>query len=100
MLLHTVFFWLKEDLTDEQRAMFRKELEELGRIEATEAVFIGTPASTEKRPVVDNSFSFNLAVFLRGVEGHDAYQNDPIHLKFIEKCSSLWTRVQVYDAEQ
>ncbi len=100
MLLHTVFFWLKEDLTDEQRTMFRKELEELGRIEATEAVFIGTPAATEQRPVVDNSFSFNLAVFLRGVEAHNAYQSDPIHLKFIEKCSSLWTRVQVYDAEQ
>ncbi|HNY26399.1 MAG TPA: Dabb family protein [Candidatus Sumerlaeota bacterium] len=99
MLLHTVFFWLKEDLTDEQRAMFRKELEELSHIEAAEAVFIGTPAATEQRPVVDNSFAFNLTVFLRGVAGHDAYQSDPIHLKFIEKCASMWIRVQVYDAE-
>ncbi|MFT7068756.1 MAG: hypothetical protein ACJAZY_001640, partial [Spirosomataceae bacterium] len=27
----------------------------------------------------------------------DAYQEEPIHLKFIEDFSSMWTKVQVYD---
>jgi len=30
---------------------------------------------------------------------HNAYQADPIHLAFIAKFKSCWTRVQIYDTE-
>ncbi|MDH4059117.1 MAG: Dabb family protein, partial [Cyclobacteriaceae bacterium] len=32
------------------------------------------------------------------VGGQDTYQTHPIHLKFIEECSSLWSKVIVYDS--
>jgi hypothetical protein len=33
------------------------------------------------------------------VAAHDAYQVDPIHHEFINRCKTFWSRVQIYDAE-
>jgi hypothetical protein len=48
--------------------------------------------------VIDASYAVSwLAVFDdRGTQ--DAYQVDPVHLKFVEECSRLWTKVIVYDS--
>jgi len=99
MLVHTVYFWLKSDLTAAQRADFRHEVEKLGGIKAVDRVYVGTPAATAKRPIIDDSYSVALTVLCRDVAAHDAYQVDPIHLAFVEKCKAMWTRVQIYDAE-
>ncbi len=99
MLVHSVFFWLKPDLTAEQRADFDRGVATLANIAAVEKVYIGKPARTEKRPVIDDSYSCALTVLLKDVAAHDAYQVDPIHLKFVADCKEYWTRVQIYDAE-
>lgn len=98
MLVHTVFFWLKPEITSAQRAEFRAALETLAGIKSVERVHIGTPAATAKRPIIDDTYSFALTVICRDVAAHDAYQVDPLHLAFVQKCSSMWTRVQIYDA--
>jgi hypothetical protein len=98
MLIHTVFFWLKPELTTAQRAEFRREVEKLAGIKAVEKIYVGTPAATAKRPIIDDSYSVALTVLCRDVAAHDAYQVDPLHLAFVEKCKSMWTRVQIYDA--
>jgi hypothetical protein len=38
-------------------------------------------------------------VCFESLAGHDAYQVDAIHHAFLEQCSQLWSRVQVYDFE-
>lgn len=98
MLVHTVYFWLKPDLTAEQRADFRRGVESLAGIKAVEKIYVGTPAATQKRPIIDDSYSFALTVICRDVAAHDAYQIDPLHLKFVEQFKSYWIRVQIYDA--
>lgn len=98
MLVHTVFFWLKPELTAAQRADFRRGVESLGGIKSIEKVYIGAPAGTEKRPVIDHSFDVGLTVLCKDTAAEKAYQIDPIHLAFVEKFKSSWTRVQVYDA--
>jgi hypothetical protein len=99
MLVHTVYFWLKPDLTAAQRAEFRRGVESLGGIKAVEKIYVGTPAKTEKRPVIDDSYSVALTVICKDVAAQNAYQVDPIHLKFVEQFKTFWTRVQIYDAE-
>jgi hypothetical protein len=99
MLVHTVYFWLKPELTAQQRADFRKGVESLGTIKSVEKIYVGTPAKTEKRPIIDDSYSVALTVLCKDVAAHDAYQVDPIHHAFIEKFKSNWQRVQIYDAE-
>jgi len=98
MLVHSVYFWLKPDLTEAQRAAFRRGLESLTKIAVAEKVYIGTPAATGNRPVIDASYSVALVVMLKDVAAHDAYQVDPAHLAFVASCKGYWSRIQVYDA--
>jgi hypothetical protein len=99
MLVHTVYFWLKPELTAQQRADFRKGVESLGGIKAVDKIYVGTPAKTEKRPIIDDSYSVALTVLCRDLAAHDAYQVDPIHKVFIEQFRTYWEKVQIYDAE-
>jgi hypothetical protein len=99
MLIHTVLFWLKPELSGAQRADFRRGVESLAAIKHAVQVYVGAPAATPDRPVVDKTFAVALTVICRGVDAHEAYQVDPIHLAFVAKFSSYWSRVQIYDAE-
>ena len=99
MLVHTVFFWLRGDLSEADRAEFRAGVESLRGIEAASAVYIGTPAATGERPVIDASYDVCLTVLLPDVPAHDIYQEHPIHLTFIAQNKAKWTRVLVYDAD-
>jgi Stress responsive A/B Barrel Domain len=99
MLVHTVYFWLKSDLTPAQRAEFRTNVETLGTIPSVSQFFCGNPAGVPDRPIIDKSFSVAITVVCKNVAAHDAYQVDPIHLTFIAKSKAMWERVQIYDAE-
>jgi len=99
MLVHNVYFWLKEGLTEEEKSQFRTGVGTLAKIESTTHVFMGEPAGTEPRPIIDRSYDLGLTVVLEDIAAHDEYQADPIHLKFIKDCGHLWDRVQIYDAE-
>lgn len=98
MLVHSVFFWLKADLTDTQRAAFRVGVDSLAGIGCAEAVYVGTPATTD-RPVIDRSYDIGLTVLLKDMAAHDAYQVDPVHRKFVDEFGSWWERVVIYDAD-
>jgi hypothetical protein len=99
MLVHSVLFYLKPDLTAAQRADFDRGVHTLATIKSVAQVHIGKPAATEKRPVIDTSYGCALTVIFKDIAAHDAYQVDPVHLKFIADCKDYWTRVQIYDAE-
>jgi Stress responsive A/B Barrel Domain len=98
MFVHSVYFWLKPELTDAQRADFRCGLESLGTIKSVASFYIGTPAPIPPRPVVDSSYTFGLTVMFKDVAGHDAYQIDAIHKVFLDQFRTYWARVQIYDA--
>lgn len=99
MLIHNVFFWLKDDLNSEDKVTFQASLESLKGIQSAKAVYVGTPAETPERPVIDNSYDACLTVILEGMAEHDAYQVDPLHTSFIETCKPYWKQVKIYDAD-
>lgn len=98
MLVHTVFFWLKPELTPAQLAEFRRGVESLAGIAAVEKLYVGTPAAIPKRPVVDDSYSVSLTAIMKDPAAQNAYQVDPLHLAFVNTFKPFWTRVQIYDA--
>ena len=98
MLVHTVYFWLRPDLSAQQRADFRKGVESLGGIKAVDKIYVVTPAKTEKRPIIDDSYSFALTIVCKDLAGHHAYQVDPLHDAFRNNFHTFWTRVQIYDS--
>ena len=97
-LTHHVFFWLKNSGSSEDLARLIEGLKTLEKIESVKELLIGVPASTEKRDVVDSSFSVSELMFFDDVEGQNLYQDHPIHKKFVEDCSHLWGKVIVYDS--
>jgi hypothetical protein len=96
-LAHHVFFWLKNPDSTADRDKLVEGLKTLKQIQTIKKLHIGVPASTEKRDVVDNSYQVSELMFFDDVEGQNVYQVHPIHKKFIEDCSHLWSKVVVYD---
>ena len=96
MFIHTVFFWLKDDVKDEDLAVFEEGLGSLLKAPTMQGGYCGKPANTPI-DVVDNSYSYALTAIFQDKEGHDAYQEDELHVKFLEQCASMWINVKVYD---
>lgn len=99
MLIHSVYFYLKPELTAEQREGFRQELAKLGELPQVKLFHLGTPAGVAARLVVDLSFSFSITCGFENVAAHDEYQAHPVHVEFVARCRDLWSRLQVYDSE-
>lgn len=96
-MYHHVFFWLNNPASKDDLRKLIAGLRTLGQVSTVRNIRVGVPASTADRDVVDHSFNASLLLFFDDVEGQEAYQKDPIHLKFVEGCSMLWTKVIVYD---
>ena len=98
MFVHSVYFWLRDDLTVEEKEEFLRGVHSLGAIETIESIHIGKPADTH-RPVIDRSYSVGLTVILKDLAAHDAYQVHPLHKAFVEQFHHCWERVLIYDHE-
>jgi hypothetical protein len=98
MLIHNVYFWLKKDLSPEQRSLFEAELRNLAQIPYLAAATIGKPAPTEERPVTDHSFDYTSSLHFKTMEDHEHYQAGcEHHSRFVERCRPMFERVIVYD---
>lgn len=99
MFIHCVHFWLKAELTAAQRADFLQGLRRLADSPFVQQVRVGKPAGT-LRPVVDNSYDYQLLVHFADRAAHDAYQSeqDAVHAAFVRKYQPFWTRVLIYDS--
>jgi hypothetical protein len=100
VLVHHVFFWLKNPQSPDDRDKLVKGVKALGKIETVRMLHVGVPASTEKRDVVDNSYHVSELMFFDNVEDQQTYQDHPLHQKFIQEHSALWDKVVVYDTIQ
>ncbi len=96
-MIHTVYFWLADDITNERKMKFEKGLEDLSQVPSISKFYWGAPALTADRDVIDNSYDYAINVFFKSVEDEAAYQIDPIHLKFIEDHKEIFKEVKVYD---
>jgi hypothetical protein len=108
MFVHSVYFWLNDGLTEDQRREFRHAAELLLAIDTVECGFVGAPAdefgfagppADTDRPVIDSTYSVALTVVFQDMIGHDAYQTAPAHLAFVDRYGTWWKKVLIYDAD-
>ena len=97
MFVHAVYFWLRDDLTQEEKAEFVKGVNSLTTIETVRRGYVGVPAETD-REIIDRSYSYALTVVFDDEAGHDVYQTHPVHDRFRDTCASYWRRVLIYDS--
>lgn len=97
-MIHSVYFWLSDAGNPSHRQELITGLEELRAIQQVRSLTIGTPAPTEARDVVDASFDVFEQMVFDSIEDQKAYQDHPLHHRFVERCGHLWSRVVVYDS--
>ena len=96
--IHAVYFWIDENADETlKNEWLETGLAELAKVESLQAVYYGPPANTVERGVVDNSYDVAWICHFATPADQEAYQVDPIHLEFVEKYKSLWSKVIVYD---
>ena len=94
--IHHVFFWLKNPDSKEDLGALISGLQKLSLAPTIKDFHIGKPANTN-RGVIDTSYAASWLLLFENAEDQDVYQTDPIHLKFIDECAHLWSKVVVYD---
>lgn len=97
MFVHHVYFWLRNPESREDLAKLLEGLEKLRKVKTIRMSHIGRPATTN-REVIDRSYSVSWLLLFDNMQDQESYQSDPIHLKFVEECASLWKKVVVYDS--
>lgn len=97
MFIHHVYFWLKTPGSAEDLKQLKEGLQKLTVIETIGMYQIGTPAATN-RDVIERSYSVSWMLMFDNMEDEEVYQHHPLHLKFVEDCSHLWSKVIVYDS--
>ncbi len=93
-IVHHVFFWLKDP---GQAAKLMEGLRTLSGIPQVSRLWIGTPAGTEQRDVIDNSYHVSELIYFESLQAQKEYQDHPVHQKFVAGYQHLWSRVLVYD---
>jgi Stress responsive A/B Barrel Domain len=97
MFIHHVYFTLKNPDSKEDLNALVAGLNAMRPIETFRAIHIGVPASTN-RDVIDRSYSASWLLIFDNLEDQEIYQVHPLHKKFVETCSHLWSKVVVYDS--
>jgi hypothetical protein len=94
--IHHVYFWLKNPESRSDLEQLIHGLVELSKVKTIQQFHMGKPAAT-RRDVIDSGYSVSWLLLFKNKEDQDSYQVDPIHLKFVEECAHLWSKVVVYD---
>jgi hypothetical protein len=97
MFVHTVYFWLKSDLTAAQHQACIDGIKSLIGIKTVRFGHFGKPASTD-RPVIERGYTYALVVAFDDQAGHDFYQEVDVHDRFRKNCGTFWQKVVIYDS--
>ncbi|MBT8189598.1 MAG: Dabb family protein [Bacteroidia bacterium] len=94
--VHAVYFYLNEDLSNEEKLFFKTVLDTLAQIPSIQRSYYGPPAMTPRK-VVDNDYDFAWICVFKDKEGHDAYQEHPIHVDFKKRYTHMIRDVKIFD---
>lgn len=98
MMIHSVYFWLIDGLTGEQKDRFEDGMRKLFDIDVVASGRIGTPAGTPAREgVTQNDFDYALFLEFASVEDHNTYQDCAEHHVFVDAFKQWFGTVKVYD---
>lgn len=99
MLQHTVYFYLNDDVSEEEALEFENGLKELLEISSIYKSELGVPGDTAERDVTDHSFAYSIFTWFENLEDYKTYDEHPDHLEFIDTYNDLWADVKVYDSD-
>jgi hypothetical protein len=97
-LVHAVFFTMKPDAPAGAAASLVADgYQLLARIPTVRRIESGLRDPRFDREYNDQEFTVGLVVYFDDKEGHDVYQDHPLHIEYVEKHKANWAGVRVYD---
>jgi len=97
LLVHNVYFTLKDDSAEAQQKLVAACNKYLTGHPGTVFFAAGTLVEELKREVNDRDFHVGLHIVFENKAAHDRYQTDERHEKFIEENKANWKKVRVFD---
>ena len=97
-LAHDVYFKLKVTSPEARQHLVAECHAKLADIDGVVFLAAGTRDAELTREVNDLDYDVSLHVFFRDRAAHDAYQDAPAHLQFIEANKANWQQVRVFDS--
>lgn len=98
LLVHNVYFSLKESNEANRKKLVEACDKYLSDHPGTVFYAAGTVSDLD-RPVNDRDWDVGLHVIFKDQASHDAYQDAPKHLKFIDENKDTWAKVRVFDTD-
>jgi hypothetical protein len=99
MLAHNVYFTLNDGSEAAKQTLVAACKTYLARHPGVVFFAAGTLQPDLSRPVNDRGFDVALHVVFDSLASHDAYQQAPDHLQFIEENKPNWKQVRVFDSD-
>lgn len=97
-LAHMVYFTLKEQTAANRQALIADCHKYLADHEGVIYFSAGELCTELRREVNDLEFDVALNVVFKNKAAHDAYQQHPEHMTFIERNKPTWAKVRVFDS--
>ena len=98
LLAHNVYFTLHTSSPAARAKLVQACRKYLTGHPGTVFFACGELEPTLQRPVNDRSFDVGLHIIFATKADHDAYQEHPRHLQFIEENKADWKQVRVFDS--
>jgi hypothetical protein len=98
LLVHNVYFTLNESSPQNVQKLMAACNKYLTNHPGT-VFFACGGVSDLSRSVNDRDWDVGLHVIFKNRAAHDAYQNAPRHLQFIEENKASWKKVRVFDSD-
>jgi hypothetical protein len=98
MIVHNVFFSLHENTPAARQKLVDACHKYLSGHPGVAYFSAGTLCESLARPVNDRDFDVGLHVVFRSLADHDAYQQHPRHLEFVDENKPTWKKVRVFDS--
>jgi hypothetical protein len=97
-LAHIVFFTLAEPNDDNRAKLVEGCKKYLDKHDGVVYFGVGVNAPEYNREVNDRDYDVALHLVFETTKHQDAYQTHPRHVKFVEECQGLWSKVRVFDS--
>ena len=98
MLSHNVFFSLHDNSTAAIERLVASGMKYLTDHPGMVSFTAGTLAGEFQRPVNDRAFDVAMHVVFTDRAAHDAYQQAPRHVQFMDENRANWKQVRVFDS--
>jgi hypothetical protein len=99
MLAHNVYFTLTDNSESAKQALLAACKKYLANHPGIVFFACGTLQDEMARPVNVRDFDVSLHVMFDSIKSHNAYQDAPIHHRFVDENRANWKQVRVFDSQ-